>query len=124
MSHLFSPLQRSILSAFPRNCTSFLALFFVAPVIRISDDDHLPRKCFAHIRHSLLDLESLTFDFERLDVEIFIVLIYTIMISAHVTICAYYLLRLLMAIVEGSSTPSLDNNTILDESRGPDLYAD
>ena len=93
-------------------------------MIRISDDDHLPRKCFAHIRHSLLDLESLTFDFERLDVEIFIVLIYTIMISAHVTICAYYLLRLLMAIVEGSSTPSLDNNKILDESRGPDLYAD
>ena len=102
----------------------FFTLFFVAPVIRISDDDHLPRKCFAHIRHSLLDLESLTFDFERLYVEIFRVLIYTIMISAHVTICAYYLLRLLMAIVEGSSTPSLDNNKILDESRGPDLYAD
>ena len=29
-----------------------------------------------------------------------------------------------MAIVEDSSTPSLDNNKILDESRGPDLYAD
>ena len=82
----------------------------IAPVIRIFDDDHLPRKCFAHIRHPLLDLESFTFDFERLDVEIFRVLtltdIYTIMICAHVTICAYYLLRLLMAIVGGSSTPT------------------
>ena len=29
-----------------------------------------------------------------------------------------------MLPVEGSSTPSLDNNKILDESRGPDLYAD
>ena len=116
--------KKYLISISRRLHQSFLHFFFVAPVIRISDDDHLPRKCFAHIRHSLLDLESLTFEFERLDVEIFRVLIYTIMISAHVTICAYYLLRLLMAIVEGSSTPSLDNNTILDESRGPDLYAD
>ena len=121
MSHLFLPASYH---HFQEIAPVFLTLFFIAPVIRISDDDHLPRKCFAHIRHSLLDLESLTFEFERLDVEIFRVLIYTIMISAHVTICAYYLLRVLMLPVEGSSTPSLDNNKILDESRGPDLYAD
>ena len=73
-----------------RRLHQFFDTFFIAPVIRISDDDHHPRKCFAHIHHSLLDLESLTFDFERLDVEIFIVLIYTIMICAHVTICIIY----------------------------------
>ena len=60
LSHLFSPPQSSILSSFPRDCTSFFDTFFIAPVIRISDDDQLPRKCFAHIHHSLLVLESLT----------------------------------------------------------------
>ena len=69
----------------------FVVVLFllIAPVIRISDDDHLPRKCFAHIRHSLLDLESLTFDFERLDVEIFIVLTLSYIYNHDLRSCDY-----------------------------------
>ena len=81
--------KKYLISISRRLHQSFLHFFFVAPVIRISDDDHLPRKCFAHIRHSLLDLESLTFEFERLDVEIFIVLTLSYLYNHDLRSCDY-----------------------------------
>ena len=77
----------------------------IAPVIRISDDDQLPRKCFAHIRHSLLDLESLTFEFERLDVEIFIVLTLSYLYNHDLRSCDYLCILSIMRPDGASGQP-------------------